>query len=408
MRYRFENFGGIVASEQPPFLAMVDRQFMRELGLDGAAAWASADASIGVLSAPTEVHLAATNVCAARCPHCYMDAGPADPGEMPTDRFRAALRTLAEFGVFHVALGGGEALARPDLIELAGYARELGLVPNLTVSGALLTPELAARMTVFGQVNVSIDGVGPLCSVFRRVAPAHAARGTDGHSGSDSNADPAFATADRALDLLLAAGVPTGINCVVGCRNFDGIPALFQYAAGKGVNEIEFLRYKPVGRAAAHYARERTTDAQNRRLFPLLSRLSAQYGLTAKIDCSFIPMLCEHNPSRAELEATGTYGCEAGNVLVGIRSDGQVSGCSFLEPVGKSVFDLPAAWAGHEPFQRLRTWPARAPEPCRSCPYLAVCKGGCHAVAKAVCGSADRPDPDCPRVVRYEERVRDD
>jgi hypothetical protein len=29
MKYRYENFGGIVASENPPFLAFVDRTYMR-------------------------------------------------------------------------------------------------------------------------------------------------------------------------------------------------------------------------------------------------------------------------------------------------------------------------------------------------------------------------------------------
>ena len=32
MKYRFENFGGIVAGENPPFLALVDREYMRQLG----------------------------------------------------------------------------------------------------------------------------------------------------------------------------------------------------------------------------------------------------------------------------------------------------------------------------------------------------------------------------------------
>ena len=33
MKHRYENFGGIIASDAPPFLAFVDRQFMRDLGL---------------------------------------------------------------------------------------------------------------------------------------------------------------------------------------------------------------------------------------------------------------------------------------------------------------------------------------------------------------------------------------
>ena len=39
MRYRYESFGGIVSAPEPPFLAFVDRQYMRELGLPPAACW---------------------------------------------------------------------------------------------------------------------------------------------------------------------------------------------------------------------------------------------------------------------------------------------------------------------------------------------------------------------------------
>jgi radical SAM protein with 4Fe4S-binding SPASM domain len=288
-------------------------------------------------------------------------------------------------GVFHVALGGGEALAREDLFEIAAHARAVGLVPNLTVSGALMTPEVAARMEVFGQVNVSIDGVGEPYGVYR-----------DGTG---------FAAADAALGMLVAAGVPAGINCVVGRTNFGAIRELFEYASRAGANEIEFLRLKPAGRGGGPYRRDRTDHHQNLELFPMLQRLSDEHGVTAKVDCSFLPMVCEHRPPADYLEATGTYGCVAGNVLLGARSDGSLAGCSFLPPLETDVFSLAAAWDEHPELERLRSWPQRAPEPCRSCEYLEICRGGCRAVA-AFAGDPDGLDPDCPRVVRYRQERR--
>jgi len=387
MKHRFESFGGIIASEEPPFLAFVDRCFMRELGLGESPLWQSPDEGIGLLSAPTEVHLAATNRCPGRCRHCYMDGGEQVAGEMDPATFERALGTLADMGVFHIALGGGEALCRPDIFEIAEHTRALGMVPNLTISGQLLTGELARRMTVFGQVNVSFDGAGERFGVFRPGAQ--------------------LAAADRALSLLTAAGVKTGINCVVGRRSFDGLPELFAYAKAMGANEIELLRFKPVGRARTsyRYAAERPTYEQNVRLTPMLIELSEQHGLCAKVDCSFVPMLCYHRPPPQVLEATATYGCEAANVLLGVRSDGAVAGCSFLPSAGMSVHELPARWQGDPSFAELRSWTARAPEPCRSCAYLQICKGGCHAVAAHVSGSLAEPDPDCPLVVEHRREV---
>jgi len=58
-----------------------------------------------------------------RCPHCYMGAGEKDAEQLDTDGIKRALDILAEMNVFHIALGGGEALERPDLFEIAEYAR---------------------------------------------------------------------------------------------------------------------------------------------------------------------------------------------------------------------------------------------------------------------------------------------
>lgn len=377
MTYRYESFGGIIASQDPPFLAFVDRDYMRGLGLSDSPLWTGPE-EIGTLTAPTEVHLSVTNRCPSRCEHCYMGSGEADPGELDTEGFKKALKTLADMGVFHVAMGGGEALVRDDLFELAAYARKVGLVPNLTTSGYGMTPEIAKKMLVFGQVNVSIDAVG-------------------GEGGYRSPAQ--FAQADTAASMLLHAEVPTGINCVVGRRNFDALPALFEYAAGKGVNEIELLRLKPAGRGGPAYEKEKTTYEQNIRLTPLLEELAQRYPVTAKIDCSFVPMLVYHRPDKEVLYRLATFGCEAGNVLLGGRSNGQVSGCSFLENTSLSVFDLPEAWDKSHELEKLRSFDQGIAEPCAGCDYLDICKGGCHAVSQYVAGDISSPDPDCPWVV---------
>lgn len=384
MKYRFENFGGIISSEEPPFLAFVDRVYMEELGLGPSPLWETADQSVGILSAPTEVHFAITNRCSARCAHCYMDGGDADREELDTESFKSALDILADMKVFHTALGGGEAMERSDLFEIAAYARHKGLVPNLTVSGMGIDPENAREMKkLFGQVNISMDGVGADYAVYR------------GNNG--------FAAADRGIDCLVNAGVSTGINCVLGRKNFHHLETLFRYARSKKLKEIEFLRLKPSGRGKDLYLQARTTFEQNIQLIPLLARYSRIYKVTAKIDCSFVPMYCYHQPPVEVLEGMATYGCEAGNVLLGVRSDGSVSGCSFLAGAGISVFDLPGAYRDPDGvFKSMRSWLDRAVEPCLSCKYLQICKGGCHGVSLYMTGNYDAPDPDCPIVVERE------
>ncbi len=385
MRYRYENFGGIISLDDPPLLAFVDREYMRELGLPESGLWNTDDESVGILSAPAEVHFALTNKCSGNCPHCYMNSGSRDKNELDENSVKKALDILAEMKIFHVAMGGGDALEREDLFETAEYARKIGIVPNLTISGNGINRETASKMKLFGQVNVSMDGVGRYYYTFRNKG--------------------AFETADAAVDLLIDAGVPCGLNCVVGRRNFSGIESLFQYAKQKGINEIEFLRLKPSGRGRKLFLEEKTAYDQNIALIPLLEKASAATGITAKIDCSFIPMLCRHYPSLECLYALASFGCEAANVLIGVNSRGMVSGCSFLSGPGISIFDLPAAVNEHDYFDALRTSKYRKKEPCASCRYLDICKGGCRAVSEYIFGDGDMPDPDCPFVVEFNGKL---
>ncbi|MCA9547665.1 MAG: radical SAM protein, partial [Myxococcales bacterium] len=155
MRLRHEDFGAIVALEEPPALIHVDHALVAWLGHPPSP---FADAPLGHLSAPTEVHLMVTNRCPAACPGCYTAATPDgdEPGEA---ELLDAVDRLAGLGVFHLALGGGESLLHPALFRVAAHARARGLVPNLTTSGLGLTPALAQACRVFGQVNVSLDGL---------------------------------------------------------------------------------------------------------------------------------------------------------------------------------------------------------------------------------------------------------
>ncbi len=358
--------------EDPPMLVHVDRDFMRGLGHENSPLWEKPGTSL--LSAPLEVHFSVTNACSKRCGHCYMDSGERDAGEMRAEDFRKAVDVLADMGVFHMALGGGEALERPDFFELASYARARGIVPNLTTNGLLLTPETAAKCSIFGQVNVSVDWSENIGTAERQGA---------------------FAKRVKGVDLLLKAGVCVGLNCVVTQENFDRLNEVFVFAKSRGLTDVEFLRFKPSGRGKLDYFERRLTPAQNREFFPMLKRLSQDCNVPAKIDCSFVPMFCWHRPDKTMMEQFSVYGCEAANVLLGVRSDGRFAGCSFLSGE-ESIFNLPHLWNDSQYLTGLRNWIDRAPEPCRSCEYLDVCKGGCRAVSAFVAGDSSAPDPECP------------
>ncbi len=393
---RLEAFGAIIQLARPRALVFVDRARAVHLGVEPAAgdeAWAdpAADGELGraPLSAPLEAHLQLTNRCAAGCTGCYTGASPAaGEGELELAGWKAALDHLAARGVFHVALGGGESAVLPWLGELAAHARGLGMIPNLTTSGLDGLDRLLPIADRFGQINVSLDGLGP---TYARV------RGFDG-----------FARADAALRALRHVKREVGINVVVTRHNFDELPAIFAHARRRRLSEVELLRFKPSGRGARAYAGLRCTDDQHRRFLPHVLAAARRQRVRVKVDCSYTPMVAWHDPGPALLGQLAVYGCTGGDFLVGAKASGALTACSFAPPPPATaagdgarprITDLGAYWSSPGAFGAFRSWRAAA-EPCRSCPYHALCRGGCRVVSGHA-GDDAAPDPECPRVVEH-------
>ncbi|MFC1890160.1 SPASM domain-containing protein [Thermodesulfobacteriota bacterium] len=135
---------------------------------------------------------------------------------------------------------------------------------------------------------------------------------------------------------------------------------------------------------------------QYEELYPLVKRLTKRYRMPIKVDCSLVPMICFHRPDRRALEKLGVFGCEGGNILASMRPDGAVSGCSFDRARECDILELKERWDDEDAFPAYRGWTDHAPEPCASCEYLEICKGGCRVVSGFLTGDPYSPDPECP------------
>jgi len=369
---RPESFGGIVGLTDPPALVFVDQDYMRTLGLPDSPLWHRTSTH---LSAPTEVHFNLTRRCQLACRHCTSNSSNLNNSELSTLEVRDAIDTLAKMGVFHIAFGGGELFLRSDAIELAQYARTRNIIPNATTNGYAITPQLARECVVFGQVNVSLDALGPKAGLVR------------------GNSD--FARIDQALKALVAAGVSTGINCVVTRANFEFMDDIARYAEDIGLKEVLFLRLKPSGRAKEIYHQFSLLPEQARALYPKLAHISELAKITIQTDCSFVPHLCAHNPSIEAMKMLGVEGCGGGDMLLGINAEGAVNACSHHSEEVSHVRHLDRLWNEHSHFHKFRSRRVTTPR-CLACSYVELCKGGCPLFSEFILGDFDAADPECP------------
>jgi len=383
---RYESWGAWVKLESTAAVVAVDRVGVRSLGLDGGDAWTTG-AAHRPASAPLEVHLAVTARCGAGCKGCYLDAKP-DGAEPPREDLEASLDAMRDAGVFTVAFGGGEPTTRDDLADLAEAARSRGITPVVTTSGLGLSDARVERLRAFAQVNVSYDGAS---ATYEQV------RGFDGA--------PA---AERAIEKLATAGVRVGVNVVLTRESFPRLAETLSRARSLGAREGQLLRYKPAGRAASlDYLAQRLTREQVRS-FPAglrwLSHSLCEGGsFSLRIDCALVPFLSTdpelaRDPGR--LARFGVFGCEAGAALAAVDATGRVAPCSFAPATALRGRDLVSGHDGDAELARWRAWADAPPEPCASCSFRSVCKGGCKVVSAFVDG-VHGPDPECPRVVDW-------
>lgn len=386
---RYEYFGGIVETEDPPMLAFVDQDFMRELGYPDSILWRS---KVRHLSAPTEVHFSITNKCPLQCSYCAADAGEPMQGELSTEELKQAIDLLAAMNVFHVALGGGEFFERSDAMEIAYYCREKNIVPNCTINGYYMDPELAKQCRIFGQINVSLDGIGAHYNINRKT-------------------ENIFERADRAIKMLLEAGATVGINTVMTKKNYDLLEEVVAYADRLGLKEVLFLRLKPAGRGREVYDQYQTTHEQNKRIFPLLMKWAEHYRPLLQVDCSFAPHICYHRPSKELMSFFGIEGCTGANILLGVRPDGYINACSHYPEYYQDLFALPKLWNEDQHFKMFREREQMLTDSdCLDCVYFSLCRGGCPLFSLYLEGDFNVPDPECPLLVEKRlakgERIR--
>ena len=373
MKIRPEWFGALVELDHPAAIVAVNQRLAQLLGVANSAHWKANAAK--KLSAPIEAQLQLSRRCGAGCSTCYVGATPR--GEvMDLASAKLAIDRLAEKGVFRVALGGGEPLELDWIFELAAHARARRVTPSLTTAGLSLTQAQAKRCAVFAQVNVSLD------AAYDQV------RGFDG-------APRAIA----ALKMLRAEHSHVGLNCVVTRENFSHLSQTLALARKLKLNQVQLLRFKPVGRGAVHGEKTLTRD-QAEALWPRVAWLSLRHRIRVRLDCSFGPMVFWHQPPRWLAEFFGVVGCVGGEQLVAVRPDGAVTGCGFFGAPEADVRDAAALGraleGGFAPFRDFVP-----PEPCASCAYVSLCRGGCRAAGPN--DGVVRPDPGCPRVARWTE-----
>jgi pyrroloquinoline quinone biosynthesis protein E len=173
---------------------------------------------------PLWVSLELTYRCPLKCSWCNNPLDFDDYGrrELTTGEWKKALEETRALGALQLGFTGGEPLLRDDLEELVEYADRLGFYTNLITSGIGLTEErlLALKAAGLKHVQLSVQAARPDC---RRVGRRPRPRAEDGGGAADQE-----------------AWFPMVLNVPVFKQNIAEADALIEWAAGLGIEYIEF------------------------------------------------------------------------------------------------------------------------------------------------------------------------
>jgi radical SAM protein with 4Fe4S-binding SPASM domain len=120
---------------------------------------------------PLDVYLHLTNECNLKCPYCYnkgdreekikLERAEMLSPTMNTEEYKLLIARLIECGARRLLFTGGEPLMRPDILELAEFARSKSetVVLEMLTNAILINEQTAAWMCrLLNTVTISLDG----------------------------------------------------------------------------------------------------------------------------------------------------------------------------------------------------------------------------------------------------------
>jgi len=321
-----------------------------------------------------------TYACNMRCKHCGSRCGDPLPNELTTKEALALCDDLAELGLEHLTLSGGEPFLRPDWDLLAKRLTKQGVNVNVISNGWLLDSEMInkAKKARLGNICLSVDGAERTHDFLRK-------RG-------------AYAKAVAAFKLLQKNNMPSACVTSVNKRNLLELSDLKQDLLRLGVERWQIQLAMPMGNLLDNP--DLIIEPQDvEKVLNFCKEVveEGKIGIHLGDNLGYFTSVCD--------AITGQDcrwgGCPAGKQVIGIRADGYVGGCLAIR--GNEYFagnvrerKLKDIWQDQKSFCWNRNLKRTDLQGfCRKCQYADTCLGGCTAQKVTFGGSIYAENPNC-------------
>lgn len=164
-----------------------------------------------------------TPLCNLRCPMCYVRLDKScmalQGKSMSAEEWLEIARQARDMGLLFVTLTGGEPFLRPDFWEIYNGMTELGLLVAVYSNGTLIDEAVIERLKANPPHNIKISLYGASDETYETMC----------------GIKNGFTRVSHAVDLLNESGLPFFCTCTAVRENVHDIPALYRFAAEKGI-----------------------------------------------------------------------------------------------------------------------------------------------------------------------------
>jgi radical SAM protein with 4Fe4S-binding SPASM domain len=324
-----------------------------------------------------------TAFCNQHCDYCY-NAWRADGGASVGTPERSVLlaridRVLDAVDLEHVTVTGGEPLASPHLFPLLDHLRARHVRAQLISNGALVTPELAERLSRHRLLSVLVTLNGP-------DAELHDAQVGGRH----------FESTVRGIGILRGKRIPVEGCIVITKRNADRVAETLRLFLSLDVRKVALSRFSPAGYSTA-FARELmpSRDDVARALAGAAAIMRDRAGDLQLFSTMPIPPCAVELSQFPEIEF---HDCPIGTPRqeFALGPEGELRHCALhRDPIAGArdvldpSLDVAALFAPGDPHR----YRAVLPSYCAGCEHASTCAGGCGAAARWVEGDHAGVDP---------------
>ncbi len=322
--------------------------------------------------APTLVQIGLTYRCNLNCPHCYALYRRTKP-EFTELQVYQLIDEAYGLGTSKIVYSHGENLIRKDFHSIASYISKKGIFQTLMSNGFYLqTLGDVKRLEDTGiqKVMISLDSVDP----------------TE-HTNNRGNKS-AYGWAVSAIEQLKShTQMKIGISMAIDRRNFGRIQEMAEFATSLGVDHLSYMQVRPNQPESFQHYDWSDYEKICHNLYELVIKNRSR--LDVYTHDPFMLTLADERLNEGELADFEAHNvCNAGQRMMSIAPDGDVSGCNFIERSVGNWHETSLSDIWDQLVNDCAT--DTGDSPCKDCSGFNQCRTGCKAFFLPWEGGYDR------------------